>query len=124
MPRRPTAELASADELSRAGMTTDMSLARSARPRLAKLLAPLILTALTLALFDLIGYFLVPSSYTTFAPSYRNFRLLSPPSTSRPELTRNYPRYYHRPDDVLGFDISPGARAMAEVDDHPYEIFA
>ena len=105
-------------------MLTDMSRAKSAMPRLAKLLAPLIIVALTLVLFDLIGYFLVPASYTTFAPCYRNIRLLSPPAAGLPELARNYPRYYHRADDVLGFDITPGARAMAEVDDHPYEIFA
>jgi hypothetical protein len=105
-------------------MLTDMSRAKPAMPRLAKLLAPLIIAALTLALFDLIGYFLVPASYTTFAPSYRNIRLLSPPTAGPPEMARPYPRYYHRADDVLGFDITPGARAMAEADGHPYEIFA
>src|SRR6266404_5497077 len=105
-------------------MLTDMSGAKSAMRSLAKLLAPLIITAVTLVLFDLIGYFLVPASYTRFAPSYRNIRLLLPPADGLPELARNYPRYYHRADDVLGFDISPDARAMAEVDDHPYEIFA
>jgi hypothetical protein len=92
--------------------------------RLAGLLAPLILAAITLAVFDLLGYFLVPASYTGFAPSYRNTGLLAPAAPSQPALTRGYPRYYFRADDVLGFDISPGARATAEVDGHPYEVFS
>ena len=105
-------------------MPTGMTPASRARARLAKLLGRLVLVGITLVLFDLAAYFLVPGSYTTFAPSYRDTRLLLPADPGQPVLTRAYHRYYFRADDSLGFDINPGARGTAEVDGHPYEIFA
>ena len=47
--------------------------------------------------FDVLAYFFLPASLTTFAPDYR-----------QPPPTPQHLRGYHRADPVLGFDIAPG----------------
>lgn len=103
-----------------------MKWARQAAALFAKILVPLTVATIMVVVLDVLGYFFAPESYTAFAPSYRKTRLLSPTTSIKPAMARGaeYPRYYFRADDVLGFDINPGAQGVAEVDDHPYQIFA
>jgi hypothetical protein len=76
-----------------------------------------------MVLFDLVAYFTVPARLTAFTSSYRQTRLLAF-TPGLPAMARPYPRHYFRADDVLGFDISPGARAIHEFEVQPHAIFA
>ncbi|HJT21786.1 MAG TPA: hypothetical protein VJ746_15015 [Nitrospira sp.] len=93
----------------------------------------LVIMLLTIALFDSAAYFLLPPSYTIFAEEYRDVELLSEPVSNppshpaqpfQPTLTKGYPRNYFEPDGALGFDIRPGATAMARFREGEYPIFA
>jgi hypothetical protein len=93
----------------------------------------MVIVALTIALFDSAAYFLLPPAYTIFAEEYRDVELLSEPAPNpssqpsqpfQPTLTKGYPRNYFEPDDVLGFDIRPGATATARFREGEYPIFA
>jgi hypothetical protein len=89
----------------------------------------LIIFVLTIILFDIIAYFLVPPSYTGFAEEYRDIELLPTLSTQASEpvylaLSRPYPRYYFEADETLGFDIRRGATATAKFREGEYPIFA
>jgi hypothetical protein len=87
----------------------------------------LIVLVLTIILFDLLAYLIVPPSYLGFTEEYRDIKLLSDSLSAqpfRPKVAKGHPRYYFQADEELGFDISPGANATAKFADFEYPIFA
>ena len=91
--------------------------------RALKVVVPLVLVGITVLVFDVVAWFVVPSDLTAFSHSYRKTALLHTKG-GYPLLSRNDPRYYFRADEALGFDINPGARGQHEVDGIAYDIFA
>lgn len=89
-----------------------------------RVLVPLLLAAATVALFDVVAWFVLPPRLTAFAVSYHKPWLLDGGS-GWPAMTRGgEPRNYFIADDVSGFDIKPGARATHDFGEYRYEIFA
>lgn len=102
---------------------------------LARTVFPIIIVlVVTILLFDLGAYLFAPPSYSSFAEEYRDITLLSDsPSTHpgnlsaqpfRPRAAKGHPRYYFQADEALGFDISQGANATANISELEYPIFA
>jgi hypothetical protein len=91
------------------------------KPTLAFL--PVLSVVLATAMLDALAYLFLPVSATAFAPAYRN-RAASAGHLSQQEIGRGYPRYYFQADNEMGFDIAPGASAIATVDRYSYDVFA
>ena len=80
----------------------------------------------TLVVFDLLAYLGLPENtrLTPFAPAYRHTKELRDGVLNAAALTRGYPRYYHLPDDTLGFDIAPDTEGLAQIDNGRYQYRA
>jgi hypothetical protein len=76
---------------------------------------------ITLAIFDITAYLLLP---TSLAKTFSAYRVSSEHRTVTWQISRGYPRYYFVADPELGFDIAPNAKGLHSGDDYHYEVFS
>lgn len=76
---------------------------------------------ITLAVFDIAAYLLLPPS---LAKTFGDYRVSSEQRSVPWQISRGYPRYYFVADPELGFDIAPNAKGFHSGEDYHYEVFS
>jgi hypothetical protein len=76
---------------------------------------------ITLAIFDITAYLLLPAS---LGKTFSAYRVSGEHRTVTWQISRGYPRYYFVADPQLGFDIAPNAKGFHSGEDYNYEVFS